>query len=65
MGLEVVLPRAVRTPVLASLGIAGLLIVAVVNWRLADLARESQGQREAFVHAGGRSSGGFALKEST
>lgn len=42
MGLEFVLPRAVRTPVLASLGIAGLLIITVVNWRLANrLAREA------------------------
>lgn len=60
------LPRAVRMPVLASIGIAGLLIVTVVNWRLGSrLARESQGQRGALVHVGGRSSGGCVRTEST
>jgi hypothetical protein len=43
-----------------------LLIITVVNWRLANrLARETQGQREAFVHAGRRSSGGFVLNASS
>ena len=41
VALEFVLPRSLRTGVLSTIGVAGLVITTIVNWRRANrLARE-------------------------